>query len=269
MADTNVRGKNAIESNLKEDENDEFVSMKEDKKLKKTFLNKILKDLEENDKDTMVKKDNEVVNKKATGFASRFGEGVDGEEEADNWRKPATKMPLEERPKKRGFGSKFEDGDDEGPVRVVSREEPKIPQESMPKAQTKFAGSSKGFGSRFKDDDEEDKPVKIITKEEPKVELNQPKAESQAKGFGSRFKDDDDEEDKPRAFINKIKTITSELKPESKIDQAKGFKEFKKKNRIIEEDFSEDESDQKNDNQSNSQFNDNSLEFKPKHSAEK
>lgn len=267
----NMRGKNAIDSNLKEDENDEFMSQNEDKKQKKNFMNKILKDLDENDKDTMVKIDNEM--KKSRGFASRFNDDED-DVVADDWRKP-NKMPeREERTLKRGFGSRFEDNEQDRPSSKVTREDPIVRQEVLPKAQGKINSSSKGFASRFKDDDdddeEEDKPVNVAINK-PLVEKidDKPKPESKPRGFASRFKDDDDdeEEDKPRAFINKIKTITSDVESSSKINPKEAIA-FKKKNRIIEEDFSEDEADNSQDKQSNSKFNANEFEFEPKKSAE-
>jgi len=202
--------------------------------------------------------------KKPKGFASRF---ADDDVVADDWRKPANKLPerveREERPVKRGFGSRFEDTDQDRPSRVVTREEPVVKQE-IPKAQSK----SRGFASRFKDDDE-DKPVNLTTTE-PKVEpiITKPKVESKpTKGFASRFKDDDEEEDKPRAFINKIKTITTDVESSSKLNSKEAIA-FKKKNRIIEEDFSEDEADN-NSNKDNSKFDTNEFEFEPKKSVEK
>lgn len=74
---------------------------------------------------------------------------------------------------------------------------------------------------------------------------NKPKPAT--RGFASRFKDDDEEEDKPKAFIGKLKTVTEEFKPETKVSKDK--LNFKSKNKIIEEDFSDDDTESKNNQQ--------------------
>jgi hypothetical protein len=60
MADTDVRGKNAIESRIREEDTDEFVSLSEDKIQKKSFLSKIIKSIEDDNKEVMNNKDKEV-----------------------------------------------------------------------------------------------------------------------------------------------------------------------------------------------------------------
>jgi hypothetical protein len=59
MADNEKRGKNDIESKIKEEDNDEFMSQTEDRKQKKTFLNKILKSIDDDNKECLNVKEKE------------------------------------------------------------------------------------------------------------------------------------------------------------------------------------------------------------------
>lgn len=78
MADTDVRGKNAIESRIREEDTDEFVSLSEDKIQKKSFLSKIIKSIENDNKEEMNNKDKEVrTGVKKTGFAAKFADDDD------------------------------------------------------------------------------------------------------------------------------------------------------------------------------------------------
>lgn len=232
MADTDKRGKNDIESKIKEEDNDEFMSQTEDRKQKKTFLNKILRSIEDDNKEGLIVKENESKNDsvKKSGFGSKFEDNDD-----EDWGKSKiSSNPLNvisDKPKARGFGSRFDDNDIDEPKKndIIDKPKPK-----------------RGFGSRFNDDDEPKPMTNIINKQEIIKPIPEVKTKPASKGFASRFKDDDDEEeDRPKAFIGKLKTVTDEVKHVSNTDNNK--LNFKNKNKIIEEDFS-DENDEKNNN---------------------
>jgi len=73
--DQSVTGKSIIESKLVPEDNDEFMSQVEDKKQKKSFMNKLLRDIDETKEEDNNKPSSEqVVVAKNAGFASRFNE---------------------------------------------------------------------------------------------------------------------------------------------------------------------------------------------------
>lgn len=268
MADNrdDLRGKNAIESRIKEEENDEFVSLTEDKKQKKTFLNKILRSLEDDDKEEMKNKDNEVrTGVKKSGFASRIKDEEDNAEESLKVNQVKTnplskstnfvqeKESVVDKTKKRGgFASRFADDDDNDFSSKIESKKEEIRSKpittSGPASTTTQNTQKRGFASRITETETDNKIDNIkpstSTQNTVKPDTNKPKP----RGFASKFIDDEetDEIDKPRAFIGKLKTVTQEVKQDTVNNKEK--LNFKSKNKIIEEDFSDDDNND-NDNQ--------------------